>query len=144
MSPNVVMRAFILRRERIIRQGDTAVTIIAPRRSAQSIHLQRFLSRNRHPYLLTHPEVESEAAPQLADLGLTVDDTPVVLCGDDRPLLRPSPRDLGDRLGIAEPPHPEHVADVVVVGAGLPASRQRSTRLQRVSTRSFWRQTHQA
>ncbi len=115
---NVVMRAFILRRERIIRQGDTAVTIIAPRRSAQSLHLQRFLSRNRHPYLLAHPEVESEAAAQLADLGLTIDDTPVVMCGDDRPLLRPSARDLGDCLGIAEPPHPQHVADVVVVGAG--------------------------
>ena len=47
---NVVMRAFILRRERFILLGHTAVTIIAPRRSAKLLHLQRFLNRNRQPY----------------------------------------------------------------------------------------------
>jgi thioredoxin reductase (NADPH) len=65
---NVVMRAFILRRERIIVLGHTAVKIIASRHSAQSLHLQRFLDRNRQPYLLADPEVESEAAAQFGFL----------------------------------------------------------------------------
>ena len=94
---NVVMRAFIRRREGIILHGHTAVTIIAPRRSAQSLQLQRFLDRNRQPYLLADPEVESEAAAQLSDLGFVIDDTPVVLCGDDRVLVCPTPRELGDQ-----------------------------------------------
>ena len=115
---NVVMRAIILRRERMILLGHTAVTIIAPRRSAQSVQVQQFLTRNRHPYLLADPEVESEAAAQLSDLGLVVDDTPVVLCGDDRVLVCPTPRELGDHIGITEPLDPQHVADVIVVGAG--------------------------
>ena len=115
---NVVMRAFIRRREGIILHGHTAVTIIAPRRSAQALHLQRFLDRNRQPYLLADPEVESEAAAQLSDLGFVIDDTPVVLCGDDRVLVCPTPHELGDSLGIAEALDPQHVADVVVVGAG--------------------------
>ena len=115
---NVVMRAFIRRREGIILHGHTAVTLIAPRRSAQALQLQRFLDRNRQPYLLADPEVESEAAAQLSALGFGIDDTPVVLCGDDRVLVCPTPHELGDRIGISEALDPQHVADVVVVGAG--------------------------
>ena len=42
----------------------------------------------------------------------------MVVCGDDRVLVCPTPRELGDNIGIAEPLDPQHVADVVVVGAG--------------------------
>jgi thioredoxin reductase (NADPH) len=115
---NVVMRAFILRRERIIVLGHTAVTIIAPRDSAKSLQLKRFLDRNRQPYLFADPEVESEAAAQLSALGYLIDDTPVVLCGDDRVLVCPTPRELGDSIGISETLDPHYVADVAVVGAG--------------------------
>jgi thioredoxin reductase (NADPH) len=115
---DVVMRAFIHRRERFIRSGDSAVTIIAPRRSPDSVRLQRFLTRNRHPFALAHPDGGSDAEVLLQEHGLSVDDTPVVLCGDTRALLRPSTRILADYLGIAELPSPQHVADVIVVGAG--------------------------
>jgi thioredoxin reductase (NADPH) len=114
---NVVIRAIILRRERMFLHGHKGVTIIAPRRSAKSLQLQLFLTRNRHPYRLADPEAESGAAAQLSELGFVIDDAPVV-CGDDRVLVCPTPRELGDRLGIAEPLDPQHVADVVVVGAG--------------------------
>jgi len=113
-----VIRAIILRRERMFLHGHTGVTIIAPRRSAQSLQLQLFLTRNRHPYRLADPEADSGAAAQLSELGFEVDDTPVVVCGDDRVLVCPTPRELGDHIGIAEPLDPQHVADVVVVGAG--------------------------
>ena len=115
---NVVIRAFILRRERIFLHGHTGVTIIAPRHSAKSLQLQLFLTRNRQPYRLADPEVESGAAAQLSALGFVNDDTPVVLCGDDRVLVCPTPRELGDHIGISETLDPQHVADVVVVGAG--------------------------
>jgi CRP-like cAMP-binding protein len=103
---NVVMRAFILRRERIIVLGHTAVTIIAPRHSAKLLHLQGFLTRNRQPYLLADPEVEAEAAAQLSELGYVIDDTPVVLCGDDRVLVCPTPRELG--VHHVRLPHPSY------------------------------------
>ena len=115
---NVVMRAFIRRRERIIVLGHTAVTIIAPRDSAKSLQLRRFLDRNRQPYLVADPEVDSETAAVLSELGVAIDDTPAVVCGDGRVLVCPTPRELGDCLGIAEPLDPQHVADVGVVGAG--------------------------
>jgi thioredoxin reductase (NADPH) len=115
---NVVMHAFILRRDGLILHGHTPVQIIAPQRSAESLQLQQFLTRNRHPYLLAHPDVDQKAATQLAELGLTIDDTPVVLCGGGRAVVSPTPRELGDTLGIAESLNPGHVADVLVVGAG--------------------------
>jgi thioredoxin reductase (NADPH) len=115
---NVVMQAFILRREGLILHGHTPVQIIAPQRSAESLQLQQFLTRNRHPYLLAHPESDPEAASRLSELGLTIEDTPVVLCGGGRAVVSPTARELGDTLGIAESLHPSHVADVVVVGAG--------------------------
>ncbi len=115
---NVVMQAFILRRDGLILHGHTAVQIIAPQRSAESLQLQQFLTRNRHPYLLAHPENDPEAASQLSELGLTIEDAPVVLCGGDRVVVSPTARELADTLGIAESLHPSHVADVVVVGAG--------------------------
>jgi thioredoxin reductase (NADPH) len=115
---NVVTRAYILRREGLILHGHTPVQIIAPQRSAESLQLQQFLTRNRHPYLLAHPEIDTEAAKQLAELGKTTDDTPVVLCGGGRALVCPTTRELGDTLGIAESVDPGHVADVIVIGAG--------------------------
>ena len=136
---NVVMRAFILRRERIVLLGHTAVTIIAPRDSAKSLQLKRFLDRNRQPYLVADPEVESAAAAQLSDLGFAIADTPVVLCGDDRVLVCPTPRELGDSIGIAEPLDPQHVADVVVVGAGPAGLAAAVYSAPKASTQSFWR-----
>jgi thioredoxin reductase (NADPH) len=115
---NVVMQAFILRRDGLILHGHTPVQIIAPQRSAESLQLQQFLTRNRHPYLLAHPEVDQEAATRLTELGLTIDDTPVVLYGGGRAVVSPTARQLGDTLGIAETLQPGHIADVVVVGGG--------------------------
>jgi thioredoxin reductase (NADPH) len=115
---NVVMQAFILRRDGLILHGHTPVQIIARQRCAESLQLQQFLTRNRHPYLVAHPEVDREGAARLAELGLTIDDTPVVLCGGGRVVVSPTPRQLGDALGIAESLHPSHVPDVIVVGAG--------------------------
>ena len=136
---NVVMRACILRRDGLILHGHTAVQIIAPRRQAESLQLQQFLTRNRHPYLLAHPEVDPEAASQLAELGLTIDDTPVVLIGGGRAVVSPTARELGDTLGIAESLHPGHVADVVVVGAGRRALPRPCIRRRKASTRSLWK-----
>ena len=139
---NVVMRAFILRRERIIVLGHTAVTIIAPRDSAKSLQLKRFLDRNRQPYLFADPEVESEAAAQLSALGLVNDDTPVVLCGDDRVLVCPTPRELGDSIGISDRLTHSTSPTWSWSEPGRPDWLRRCIRPPKASTPSFWRPMH--
>lgn len=114
----VVMRAFIERRSDVIRQGQGAVTVFGPRRSAESLLLQRFLRRNGHPYVPIDPDVDPDGAAKLADLGLGDSDTPVIVCGDEQILVRPTTRELGDCLGIAEALDSDQVFDVAVVGAG--------------------------
>ena len=114
---DTVLRAFILRREGFIQHGQAAVTIVARRRSAESLALQRFLNRNGHPYLAEDAETP-EGAARLVDLGLNAEQTPVVLCGDARVLVTPSADELANCLGISEPLNAREVVDVTVVGAG--------------------------
>ena len=114
----IVLRAFILRRAGFIQHGQAAVTIIGARRSADTVRLRRFLSRNGHPFVALDPEGDPGAATRLRDLGLRASDGPVVLCGPERVLVRPSNQHLGDCLGISEPLEAGLTADVAVIGAG--------------------------
>jgi thioredoxin reductase (NADPH) len=115
---DIVMRAFILRRAGFIQHGQAAVTVVGPRRSADSLRIQRFLSRNGHPFVALDPDVDPEAVRLLEEAGVGVEEAPIVLCGPGVVLVRPSTQELGDCLGISEPLDPTAVADVVVVGAG--------------------------
>lgn len=114
----IIMRAFILRRAGFIQHGQAAVTILGSRRAADTVRLQRFLSRNGHPFIALDPESDSQAEERLRQLGLHGGAGPVVLCGPDRVLVRPSNEELGDCLGISEPLDPALVTDMAVVGAG--------------------------
>ena len=118
----IVMRAFILRRAGFISHGQAAVTVIGPRRDGERLRIQRFLARNGHPFLTVDSDPAGaeadDAARLLAERGLDPAETPVVLCGPNVLLRRPSNAELGTALGISEPLDPDTVADVVVVGAG--------------------------
>src|ERR671912_1933097 len=84
-----------------------------------SLRIQRFLSRNGYPLrrLDVHGDAE-DATATLAEHGMTAEDVPIVVCGRDRALKRPTNRQLGQCLGISEELAPDAVFDVAVVGAG--------------------------
>jgi thioredoxin reductase (NADPH) len=114
----IVMRAFILRRTGFISHGHAAVTLVGPRRAADTLALQRFLTRNGHPVQTFEPGVDDEADARLAQAGLDADDGPVAFCPPDHVLVRPTTAELGECLGISEKLDPAEVVDVAVVGAG--------------------------
>jgi thioredoxin reductase (NADPH) len=118
----IVMRAFILRRVGFIEHQQGAVTLVGPRRSADGLRIQRFLGRNGYPVrALGLDAADGEAAEArevLAANGLTLEDTPLVVCGPGRVLVRPSNRELGECLGISERLPADAVFDLAVVGAG--------------------------
>jgi thioredoxin reductase (NADPH) len=114
----IVMRAFILRRTGFISHGHAAVTLVGPRRAADTLALQRFLTRNGHPVQTLEPGVDDEADARLAEAGLTADDGPVAFCPPYHVLVRPTTAELGECLGISEKLDPTRVVDVAVVGAG--------------------------
>ncbi|HYH42842.1 MAG TPA: FAD-dependent oxidoreductase, partial [Burkholderiales bacterium] len=113
----IVMRAFILRRVGMIRHSQGGVVLIGSRRSADSLGLQRFLTRNGYPHRLLDVELDPDAQAFLDCFSLSADQLPVVISGDTV-LRNPSTALLADELGLTEKLDPAHVHDLVVVGAG--------------------------
>jgi thioredoxin reductase (NADPH) len=116
-----IMRAFILRRIGLIQHAQGAVVLAGPRRSGDTLRLQRFLRRNGYPVRALHtddPAHDADARSLLASHGLAPEDGPVVVCGPGRVLRNPTNGQLADCLGIAERIEPGTVVDLAVVGAG--------------------------
>ncbi len=115
---DIIMRAFILRRQGFIQHGQAAVTVIGERWSAATLRIQRFLSRNGHPFSALDVDADPQAAVLLRERGVDAGGAPVVLCGPGRVLLDPTNHELGECLGFSEPVDPTMVYDLAVAGAG--------------------------
>ena len=114
----IIMRAFILRRVGLIRQGFGGVVLVGPGHSADTLRLERFLLRNGYPHKLIDTEVDADADGFVASFQLRSEQLPVVICPERCFLQNPSTSELADELGLTESIDPQHVYDVVVVGAG--------------------------
>ena len=114
----IIMRAFILRRVGLIRQGLGGVVLVGPGHSADTLRLERFLVRNGYPHKLIDTEVDPDAGGFVACFQLTSEQLPVVICPERCFLQNPSNAELADELGLTETIDPQRVYDVVVVGAG--------------------------
>jgi thioredoxin reductase (NADPH) len=113
---DLVLRALLLRRGLALGEG-MGFRIIGSRYSAASWQLREFATRNRLPHKFVDLEADPPAEGLLRGLGLTPDDTPVVLFRN-RLLRNPSPADLAAEFGLREVDSGEKVYDLVVVGAG--------------------------
>ncbi|WP_445144475.1 FAD-dependent oxidoreductase [Dyella sp. Tek66A03] len=114
----IIMRAFILRRVGLIRQGFGGVVLVGPGHSADTLRLERFLVRNGYPHKLIDTEVDPDADGFVASFQLKSEQLPVVICPERCFLQNPSTSELADELGLTESIDPQHIYDVVVVGAG--------------------------
>jgi thioredoxin reductase (NADPH) len=114
----IVMRAFILRRVGFIRHGNGGITLIGPSHCAETLRIQRFLTRNAYPHRVVASDVDAEAASLMRTLGLREADLPAVIAPGPLVLHRPATHELADRLGLTEPLDDSIVYDLAVVGAG--------------------------
>jgi thioredoxin reductase (NADPH) len=113
---DLVLRALLLRRWLALGEG-MGFRIIGSRYSTGSGQLREFATRNRLPHKFVDLETDPSAEGLLRGLGLTPDDTPVVLFRN-RLLRNPSPADLAAEFGLREVDAAEKVYDLAVVGAG--------------------------
>ena len=113
----IILRAFILRRRALIARGTGGLVLVGSRHSSGTLRIQEFLTRNGYPY--TPLDVENDPRVQgILDLfDLTVDDVPVVICGEDRILKNPTVETLAGCLGL-NPVDETALRDLIVVGAG--------------------------
>jgi thioredoxin reductase (NADPH) len=114
----ILMRAFLLRRARLIASGIGDVVLIGSKHSQETLRIQEFLTRNSHPYTCIDLDRDSGVQEMLDRFQIAVADIPVVICRGEVVLRNPSNRDIADCLGFNEPIDQAQMHDTVIVGAG--------------------------
>jgi thioredoxin reductase (NADPH) len=113
---DLVLRAYILRRELLIDLG-AGLRIIGSRFSPDTLRLREFAARNRLPHRWIDVEEDPAAEQLLAQLGVTPEQTPVVVWGS-QVLRNPSTPELAEAIGLSEHGDGQVECDLIVVGAG--------------------------
>jgi thioredoxin reductase (NADPH) len=114
----IIMRAFILRRVGLMRYSQGGVVLIGSSHSADTLRIQRFLSRNGYPHRMLDTDQDPDAGGMITHLKLTPGQLPVVVLPDKANLHNPSTPQLADALGLTESFDVNRVYDLTVVGAG--------------------------
>jgi thioredoxin reductase (NADPH) len=113
---DLILRAYFLRRSILIGLG-AGFRIIGSCYSPDTRRLREFAARNRLPHTWIDLERDEEAERLLRELGVSPDQTPVVIWRD-RVLRNPSNAELAGIVGLPVPRSLEAVWDLVIVGAG--------------------------
>jgi thioredoxin reductase (NADPH) len=113
----IIMRAFILRRVGIIRHGH-GVELVGPGHAADTLRLQRFMTRNNYPHRVLNTETDQDAGKFLECFQISPEQLPVLVLPGSVVLKNPSNAELAEALGLIETLDPNVVHDVAVVGAG--------------------------
>jgi thioredoxin reductase (NADPH) len=114
----ILMRAFLLRRTRMIAAGVGDVVLIGSRHSQETLRIQEFLMRNSHPYLSIDLDRDTGVQELLDRFQVAVTDIPVIICRGEVILRNPSNREIADCLGFNDRLDQTQMHDVVIVGAG--------------------------
>ena len=115
---NIILQACIGRRFDIVRYAAGGVLLVGLGHSADTIRLQRFLTRVGHPYRMLDADTDTDAAAVLRCFDLDYDQLPVALLPGQRLLRNPSNVALADALGIGDLRDGSKTYDVAIVGAG--------------------------
>jgi len=117
-----IVRAFIMRRQRLMRDREFAgLRILTPADSRDGRLLDDFLDKNNVPHRLI--DFRSEAGRALADrLHLASHDLPALITANGMPLRHPSLREVAHVAGLLKPltsnEDEEVTCDLAIVGAG--------------------------
>ena len=114
----IFVRAFILRRARLVAGGLGDVLLVGSNHSSDTLRIKEFLSRNAHPYSSIDPDSDPDTQELLDHFKFSIADTPVLICRGVMVLRNPSNREIADCLGFNEAIDQVHLRDVVVIGAG--------------------------
>lgn len=114
----ILMRAFILRRTRLIEGHIGDVVVLGSMHSAGTLRVREFLTRNGHPHQYVDLDRDAQAQELIDEFHVSLDDVPVLVCRGTNVLKNPTNKQIADCLGFNDAIDRTHVRDVVVVGAG--------------------------
>jgi thioredoxin reductase (NADPH) len=113
-----IMRALILRRVSLIRDGVGGLMLIGSPSSRDVIRLQRFLTRNGYPHHLLDPVSDKDAADVVARYTPQPEDLPLVVTPDGTVLRNPKESEVARAMGMLRTLAKDKVYDVAIVGSG--------------------------
>ena len=113
----LILHALLLRRSRLISDGG-GVEVIGSPASPETQRLRRFLRRNGVPHAVSDALHDPRASGRLAEVGATLEQTPVVLRARGRPLASPTEAELAQALGIGGARPRTEPYDLVIIGSG--------------------------
>jgi len=114
---DLILRAFLLRRSVLIGLG-AGFRIIGSRYAPDTRRIREFAARNRLPHHWIDLEKDADAEALLRELGVSPEETPVVIWRGREVLRNPSNVELAKLFGLPLPRAKDEVCDLIVVGAG--------------------------
>lgn len=114
---DLLLRAFLMRRQLYEASDFTGVRVIGSRYSRDTHRIRALLAKNQVPFSWIDLENDPRVDALLGQFQIEPDDTPVVVCIDGRMLRNPSDAELADCVGMRRPVD-RKVVDLVIVGAG--------------------------
>ena len=112
-----ILAAFIARRAVLMSEAAPSLRVIGSRFSPESAQIREYLARGGIPHEWLDVDREPSIDATLRELGVTVDDLPVVIASNTV-LRHPSVGDLAHHLGLTLESLPDRCFDLVVVGGG--------------------------
>jgi thioredoxin reductase (NADPH) len=113
---DILLSAFVQRRELLQQRQGIGVEIVGPRHSAATRELVDFAKRQRLPFSWLEPEESEEAARALE--GVDASEVPLVRLPGGIELHAPSDGELSRALGIGLELAPREEVDLLVIGGG--------------------------
>src|SRR5262249_7669200 len=110
--------ALIHRRIAAVAQGIGDALLIGSDRSAATIRIKEFLTRNGHPFKYLDLDRVADVQDLLDRFHVDRAEMPVVICRGDTVLKNPSNGEIADCLGFNKRIDPTDLRDVVIVGGG--------------------------
>ena len=114
----IFLRAYILRRTRLIESQSGDAVLLGSTHSADTLRLQQFLTRNTFPFVNLELDSDPSVRELLERFHVKVEDLPVVLCRGTVVLKSPSNEEVAACLGMNQQIDGGRVRDLIVVGAG--------------------------
>jgi thioredoxin reductase (NADPH) len=113
-----IVKAFLMRRTLLRSGGFTGVRIIGSRFSPDAHRLRDFATRNEVPFTWIDLDTDQQADILLRQFNVPASDTPLVIGRDGHLARNPTLAQFASCAGLTAELEPEHVYDLVVVGAG--------------------------
>src|SRR3974377_889826 len=108
------MRAYILRRVSMMTAGSSDVILLGSTRSAGTLRLQQFFTRNSYPFVNLDIHTDPTGHHLLERFQCKVEDLPVVVCLGSIVLKNPSNEEVASVLGMNQQIDDDRIRDVIV------------------------------